>query len=391
MAVRVKGSAWGFLSLGGAGGRADSRLLCLLCGPARLGRRTELRTVSLLASLICLSGLAWAQNPTTPQTLAPIYPLRPAASSASPSHHVGERYVIAKDDLLEVYVEGLQEISREYRVGTDGMMILPMLPRPVMAAGLTLEQVSKAIGKDLVEAGLLTDPQVLVTMKSSPRNEVVLSGAAKKPGLYPVYGYTTLLQLLTLAEGLSDDAGNTAIITRGQSAPQGSGPALGQAVESAAAENAKGVTSPTFKVNVWQLWQNGDASLDVDLYPGDRVMIQRASLVYIVGAVNRAGGFVLNEQEPMTLISAMAVALGYTHLAKASEAEIMRKNPRVPGGRELIRVDLKKVLSLHAPDQQLIANDILFVPESGAKRTLDTLTSGLISAGTSASVYRVAY
>ena len=93
----------------------------------------------------------------------------------------------------------------------------------------------------------------------------------------------------------------------------------------------------------------------------------------------------------MTLISAMAVALGYTHLAKASEAEIMRKNPRVPGGRELIRVDLKKVLSLHAPDQQLIANDILFVPESGAKRTLDTLTSGLISAGTSASVYRVAY
>jgi polysaccharide export outer membrane protein len=260
-----------------------------------------------------------------------------------------------------------------------------------MAAGLTLEQVSKAIGKGLVEAGLLTDPQVLVTVKSSPRNEVVLSGAAKKPGLYPVYGYTTLLQLLTLAEGLSEDAGNTAIITRGQNAPEDPGPASGQAVESAAAENAKGETPRAFKVNVWQLWQNGDASLDVDLYPGDRVMVQKASIVYVVGAVNRPGGYVLNDQEPMTLISAMAVSLGYTHLAKTSKAEIMRKNPRVPGGRELIQVDLKKVLSLHEPDRRLIASDILFVPESGAKRTLDTVTSGLINAGTYASVYRVAY
>jgi hypothetical protein len=93
----------------------------------------------------------------------------------------------------------------------------------------------------------------------------------------------------------------------------------------------------------------------------------------------------------MTLITAMAVSLGYTHTAKTSKAAIMRKNPRAPGGRELIQVDLKKVLSLQAPDQQLIANDILFVPESAAKRTLDTVTSSVVNAATYNTLWRVAY
>jgi polysaccharide export outer membrane protein len=200
-----------------------------------------------------------------------------------------------------------------------------------------------------------------------------------------------MLELLTMAEGLTDDAGNTAIVTRGQNAPEGPGPITGQAVENASVENAKAVTSRTVKVNVWQLWQNGDASLDVDLYPGDRVMVQRASIVYIVGSVNRPGGFVLNDQEPMTLITAMAVSLGCTPLAKTSRAVIMRKNPRAPGGRELIQVDLKKVMSLHAPDRQLFASDILFVPESGGKRALQSVTSSVVNTAVYAGVWRVAY
>jgi polysaccharide export outer membrane protein len=292
---------------------------------------------------------------------------------------------------LDVFVEGVPELSRDYRVGGDGVITLPMLSRPIMAEGRTLEQLSEAIGKDLLEAGLLTDPQVVVTMKSSPWNTVVVSGAAKKPGVYPVFGHMTMLQLLTLAEGLTDDAGNTAIVTRGQNAPEGPGPITGQAVENATVENAKAVTSHTFKVKVWQLWQDGDASLDVNLYPGDRVLVKRADIVYIVGAVNRPGGYVLNDLEPMTLITAMAVSLGYSSLAKTSKAVIMRKNPHTPGGRELIPVDLKKVFSLHAPDRQLFANDILFVPESGAKRQLNNVTGNLAQALVYSSVYRVAY
>lgn len=393
MAGGARGSAWGIFSLGKADDRAGSRSFC---APARPGRRAELQTVFLVATLICLSGLVWAQKPIAPQTMASTSSSRPAGSIAAPSNRVGERYVIAKDDVLSVDVEGVQELSRDYRVGADGMISLPMLSRPVLAEGRTLEELSEAIGKDLVEAGLLKDPHVIVTVKSSPWNTVVLSGAAKKPGLYPVFGHMTMLELLTLAEGLTDDAGNTAIITRGPNAPQSPGPGTGQAVENAAVgnatvENANAVTSHTVKVNVWQLWQNGDASLDVDLYPGDRVMVKRASIVYIVGAVNRAGAFVLNDEEPMTLISAMAVSLGYTNTAKTSKALIIRKDPRAPGGREQIPVDLKKVFTLRAPDQQLVANDILFVPESGGKRALENVTGNLISSAVYSGVWRVPY
>jgi polysaccharide export outer membrane protein len=285
--------------------------------------------------------------------------------------------VVAKDDLLEVYVVDLQELSREYRVDGDGMITLPMLSQPVMAAGLTLDQLSEAIRKDLLAGGLLTDPQVVVTVKSSTLNSVVLSGAVKKTGVYPIYGHTTLLELLTEGEGLSDDAGGTAIVTRAENAPGGPGSNAARA-----AQDANPVISRTVKVDVWRLWQNGDASLNVDLHPGDRVMVQRAGIVYVVGGVNRAGGFVLssNDQEQMTVLKAIALAGNFTHEAKPAKSVIIRKAPDAPGGRREFPVDLKKVLSNRAPDQQLLASDILYVPESGVKRTLDTVLNTAVGA-----------
>jgi len=380
MAWGAKGSVLRVMSLGGSDGRAGGRLFY---GAARPGRRAELGAVLAVVGLICLSGLAWAQNPVTPTTVAPISSLRPAASSASPSNPVGARYVVAKDDLLEVYVIDLQELSREYRVDGDGMITLPMLSRPVMAAGLTLDQLSEAIRRDLLDAGLLTDPQVVVTVKSSALNSVVLSGAVRKPGVYPVYVHTTLLDVLAQAEGLGDDAGSTAIVTRAEYAPGEPGPNPARA-----AQGANPAISRTVKVDVWRLWQNGDGSLNVDLYPGDRVMVQRAGIVYVVGGVNRAGGFVLtNDQEQMTVLKAVALAGNLTHEAKPAKAVIIRKAPGAPGARQEVRVDLKKVLSNQAPDQQLLASDILYVPESGVKRTLDTVFNSVVYA----SVWRIPF
>ena len=319
--------------------------------------------------LICLAGLAWAQDPVSPQAVAPIIFPTPATSSVLPADRPGRRYVIAKDDLLNIDVVGVQELSREYRVDGDGMITLPMLSRPVTAAGLTLDQLSQVIRNDLIDAGLLRDPQVTVSVKSSPWNTVVLSGAAKKTGVYPVYGHTTLLELLTEAEGLTDDAGSTAIVTRA-----GSSPVRIEPNPARAAPDAQPAFSRTLKVDVWRLWQNGDSGLNVDLYPGDRVMVQRAGIVYVLGAVNRAGGFVLSgDQDQMTVLRAIALAGNFTREAKPAKAVIIRKTSHAPAGRQEVRVDLKKVLSNQAPDQQLLASDILYIPESGAKRTLDTV------------------
>jgi polysaccharide export outer membrane protein len=178
-----------------------------------------------------------------------------------------------------------------------------------------------------------------------------------------------LLELLTEAEGLTDDAGSTAIVTRA-----GSSPVRIEPNPARAAPDAQPAFSRTLKVDVWRLWQNGDSGLNVDLYPGDRVMVQRAGIVYVLGAVNRAGGFVLSgDQDQMTVLRAIALAGNFTREAKPAKAVIIRKTSHAPAGRQEVRVDLKKVLSNQAPDQQLLGSDILYIPESGAKRTLDTV------------------
>ncbi len=324
--------------------------------------------------LICLAGAALAQDPIAPQAVAPFAGAGAVASSASTLNlATRQRYVIARDDLLEINVVGVQELSREYRVDGDGMITLPMLSRPVRAAGSTLDQFSQRIGEDLVGAGLLRDPQITVSVKSSPWNTVVLSGAAKKTGVYPVYGHTTLLELLTEAEGLSDDAGNNAIVTR---------------AEPNSSARPDELSSRTLKVDVGRLWRNGDAGLDVDLNPGDRVTVERAGIVYVLGGVNRAGGFVLsNDQEQMTVLRAIALAGNFTHDAKPAHAVIIRKTSGAPGGKREVRVDLKKVLSNQAPDQPLLASDILYVPESGARRTLETVVNTAVST----SIWRMPY
>jgi polysaccharide export outer membrane protein len=117
-------------------------------------------------------------------------------------------------------------------------------------------------------------------------------------------------------------------------------------------------------------------------------MVQRAGIVYVLGGVNRAGGFVLsNEQEQMTVLKAIALAGNITHEAKPTKAVIIRKAPGAPGGRQEVRIDLKKVLSNRAPDQQLSASDILYVPESGVRRTLDTVLNSAVYA----SIWRIPF
>jgi polysaccharide biosynthesis/export protein len=344
-------------------------------------RRAELQALFTQLVLVCLAGTAWAQDPISPQAVAAVASAGAAASSASTLNlTTRQRYVIARDDLLDVDVVGVQELSREYRVDGDGMITLPMLSRAVMAAGSTLDQLSQSIREDLVGAGLLRDPQITVSVKSSPWNTVVLSGAAKKTGVYPVYGHTTLLELLTEAEGLSDDAGNNAIVTRAEKPSAG--------MEPSSAARPGDLNSRTSKVDVGRLWRNGDAGLDVDLHPGDRVTVERAGIVYVLGAVNRAGGFVLsNDQEQMTVLRAIALAGNFTHDAKPAHAVIIRKTPGAPGEKREVRVDLKKVLSSQAPDQPLLASDILYVPESGARRTLDTIVNTAVYT----SIWRLPY
>lgn len=287
-----------------------------------------------------------------------------APQSVGPEGGSGSlEYVIDAGDVLNVYVLDVPQLSRDYRVSPDGTIVIPLLSSPITAEGLTLNQLSAVISEKLRSAGLVSQPHVTVMVKSSQAHAVAISGAVQTPQIYPILGPTTLLDVLSQAGGLAPDAGSTAIITRGGTAARASWPAK----DSASPVLAAGVT----KVNLRKLLATGDPSLDVTIYPGDKVTVQRAGVVYVVGAVRRPGGFTLSSgPEKMTVLQAVALGEGLKSTALEKKAMIIRRGQQFPAGREEIPVDLKKVLAGHASDPGLEANDILFIPDSASKRAL---------------------
>ena len=154
------------------------------------------------------------------------------------------------------------------------------------------------------------------------------------------------------------------------------------------AANRPAFCESIFNVELSRLTEMGDPILNVDLYPGDRVTVQRAGIVYVVGAVNKPGGFPLKTgQERMTVIQALALAEDIKPTAAQKRAMIIRKNPAKADGREEIAVNLTKVLEGHEPDSQLQANDILFVPDSAAKRALRRGAEAAVTAATWGVIY----
>ncbi|HET7213314.1 MAG TPA: polysaccharide biosynthesis/export family protein [Terriglobia bacterium] len=288
-------------------------------------------------------------------------------------------YVIDAYDVLNVDVVDVPQLSRDYRVAPDGTITIPLLASPLKAEGLTLTQFSAVISSRLRAAELVSQPNVVVSVKSSQRHAIAVAGAVRNPQIFPVLGPTTLLDVLSQAGGLAPDAGGTAIITRHDQATASSwltGDSSALPVEG------------TIKVNLQKLLATGDPALNPVIYPGDKVTVQRAGVVYVVGAVHRAGGFPMsNGRDEMTVLQAVALGEGLKSTALQKRAMIIRRGSQFPGGRKEIPVDLKRILSGHASDPGLEANDILFIPDSASKRALHRGAEAAVQIATGVAIW----
>ena len=235
-------------------------------------------------------------------------------------------YTVSPEDLLAVDVLEVPEITREYRVSSNGFITLPLLPEPIPAAGETLDQLSHLIATKFREAGMLNNAQVTVSLKETRLHTVVVSGEVKNPQSYTVYGPTRLFDLLVKAGGLTDGAGDDAMIVRGDVG------ARADLAESARPDAASPPPGQSFTLNIHKLIATGDDTANILLYPGDRVTVQRAALVYILGAVNRPGGYVLNQaNQQFTVIKALAMAGDVTNVAEKEANYGPAPGPGGPG------------------------------------------------------------
>src|SRR5207247_2553317 len=167
----------------------------------------------------------------------------------------------------------VSEMSRQYRVSPSGLITLPLLPEPLQATGRTPRQLSGLISERLQTAGLVINPQATVEVKESRVHSIAVTGAVKKPQIYPLFGRTTLLDVLSQAEGLTEEAGSTATIIRGKAAAR-------MRARGAGEDGAEQEDSPDriATVDLKRLLEAGDSSRNLSLYPTAAVKRQYGGL-----------------------------------------------------------------------------------------------------------------
>ncbi|MCS6952667.1 MAG: polysaccharide biosynthesis/export family protein [Bryobacteraceae bacterium] len=261
---------------------------------------------------------------------------------------------IGPNDLLAVSVYEAPELTRSVRVGADGTIRLPMLKRRIVAAGRLPSEVEEAIAQALRAEELLVDPIVTVTILEYHSRPVRVAGAVRHPVTFQVEGTVTLLDALTRAGGLSPEAGPEILVSRAQIAEDGS------------------TVTQVQRIPVKGLIDAADPELNIPLVGGEEIRVPEAGRVYVAGSVRKPGSFPIRDSAEISVLQLLALAEGLAPFASQT-AYVYRLDPAT-GSRQEIPIELKKILDRKAPDVALVANDLLYVPDSSGRRiTVRTL------------------
>jgi polysaccharide export outer membrane protein len=333
-------------------------------------------TIPVLAQSVAADGrvdaAASSQAVSTPAvSTAANVPTQPAPPAAADS----TSYVLGPEDLITVRVFAADDIpDKPAQVDNNGAVTLPMIGL-VHAAGLTVEQ---------FQANLVTaykkyfkDPQVTVQVNEFHSQPVSVAGNVNTPGVVQLRGNRNLLEVISMAGGLRPEAGDSALITRNLS--EGTIPVAGA------------FTDPTGKysvahIDIRAVMSGKDPQGNILMKPHDVVTIPRARLIYVLGNVTKPGGFVLTDNESMSITKAIALAGGWDKTASLTGARVLRAS----GGaeREQIPANVKKIMENKAPDIELRPDDILYIPNSAGKTAGAIGLASAIGIGTGLAIWR---
>jgi len=290
--------------------------------------------------------------------------VRPPSASVDTGANLPPR-PIGTGDLLVVSIYGSPELSRTARVSQEGSIRLPMLKKPVVARGATPAELEQRVSEALAEAGLLVDPEVVITIAEYATHPIRVAGAVRHPLTFDATGPVTLLEALTRAEGLSGEAGADILVTR--TSPD-TGP----------------VSAPlTTRIAVKDLSEKADPAANVILEGGEEVRVPEAGRVFVVGNVRKPGAFpVGDESGGISVMKALALAEG---LAPFSTKLAYIYRP-IDGGKQEIEVSLRKIMERKSPDVVLAAGDIFYIPDNrGGRVTASVIEKAVAFAAGTAS------
>jgi polysaccharide export outer membrane protein len=262
---------------------------------------------------------------------------------------------LGNEDVLSVRIYGSPEYVPTVRVGLDGTIQLPLIGS-VQVEGLTVHQTQDLIAQKLVSAGMYRDPQVSIQVTDSPN--LIATVVGEVHGIVPIIGERRLYDVLAAAGsggGFSSTA--TTVVVGGGGLP----PTASHIITI----NRPGLAEP---ITVDLGTDPAKSSMaDIPIFPRDTIIVPRVGVVYLLGAFKTQGAIPLAQNSPMTLMKMAALSGGTGFEGRTNDLRIIRS---VGLTRQVVRVDIKRVMDGKDPDPVLQAEDIVFLPTSSMKAAI---------------------
>lgn len=235
-------------------------------------------------------------------------------------------YIVGPGDVLRITVYDHDNLKTTVRITEDGFIVMPLIGQ-VKVGGMKTSDVAGEITRQLAD-GYTVNPQVNIFIEEYRNKKAVVLGHVNKPGLIELRGTITLLELLSQAGGLKEEAGDTATIKRNSDGKQ-----------------------DVIVINIKSLVEGGDLSQNIPIQAGDTVYISKGGTCYVTGEVEKPDAYICDNQT--TVLKLITLAGGFTGKASKSGMQIVR----IIDNQKTILTDIEL-------DSPVLANDIIVVRES---------------------------
>lgn len=318
------------------------------------------------ATQLLLSGLCAAQqnspviSSNLEQTAAVISTRRPLTSNGGPTVLPDDfaKLRLAPGYQLEMEVFGVPEMTCSLRVDDDGNVTVPLVGT-VHVAEQTLNGAEKAIRHELIAKELINSPDVHLKITAFAAGTITVSGEVQSPGKLQSLSPRSLLSILA-------DAGGETTAADGH-----------VEIHHLLADGTEQIATVRYI--------SGKDSAEANkaiVSPGDTVYVPRAGVVYVLGAVNRPGGYLMVSGGALDLPQAVGLALGVSPTGSSKSVVVVRKHGDEVGEYHLRLDDMQKGKS------EIFAlkdGDMVYVPTDKVKAALIN-SSAVLSAAASATI-----
>ncbi|MGC9158515.1 MAG: polysaccharide biosynthesis/export family protein [Terracidiphilus sp.] len=285
-----------------------------------------------------------------------------AQQAGASSKAVAPPLRIGPGDLIEVTMFESPDLSSRYRVDQNGDIEVSLIGH-LHVAGLTADQAASAIAQSYVKDQILqpAGAHATVFIAEYASQGITVNGEVKTPGVYPALGVRKLNDVIVAAGGVTQLASSKVIITR--------------------KDDPKHPITVEYNPEALK-----PVITDIQIFPGDSILVPRAGIVYVVGDVQKSGGFVLDGRNQLTVEEALALAGGGNHSPNLKHVQLVRTLD--DGRKETVTIPVDRILKGKAPDVALKDGDIVYVPENNMREVTIQAINDMVGIGSGLLLYR---